>query len=81
MQTQTHDNVVTLPFRGRIECLGCGKQRALGGRDPLAAGECPRCHYLGWAYAADLDEAERRELRDRPPEKRARHRAVGLLAR
>ena len=78
MTAATHDNVISLPRRGRIECLNCGQQRAVDRRGRLAAGECPRCHYLGWAYAADLDEAERGELRDHPLEERAHGRAAGF---
>lgn len=70
MRNHAHDNVVTLPFRGRIECLNCGKQRILSGRGALQAGECPRCGYLGWAHATALDENTRRELRERPVEER-----------
>jgi hypothetical protein len=42
-----------------VECLNCGKRRHL----PEA--ECPRCAYVGWAYAEELDEALRRQLRER----------------
>jgi hypothetical protein len=56
----------------RIECLRCGELRPLepgsdGRRD---GGECPRCHYVGWAVSADLTEALRRRLRDLPLERR-----------
>jgi hypothetical protein len=47
-----------------VECLNCGERRDA----PEAA--CTRCQYVGWAWAHDLDEALRRLLRDRPPERR-----------
>jgi uncharacterized membrane protein YvbJ len=47
-----------------IECLNCGKRR------DEADCACPRCGYVGWARANDLDEALRRLLRERPPERR-----------
>ena len=47
-----------------VECLRCGKQRDY--RDD----ECPRCGYVGWARPHELDERDRRRLRDRPPESR-----------
>jgi ribosomal protein L37E len=47
-----------------VECLRCGKQRDY--RDD----ECPRCGYVGWAQADELDERTRRLLRKRPPELR-----------
>ena len=56
-----------------IECLRCGRprhvQRTLFRHidDP----ECPRCGYVGWALVVDLTEAQRRQLRDRPPERRS----------
>jgi hypothetical protein len=78
MAAHAHDNLVSFPSPSRIECLNCGHQRPVEGRGPRAAGECPRCRYLGWAYAAHLDEVERRELRDRPLEERALDRVVGL---
>jgi len=42
-----------------VECLNCGKGRA------QPESECPRCAYVGWALARDLDESLRRLLRDR----------------
>jgi hypothetical protein len=42
-----------------VECLNCGKRRK------LPQTECPRCAYVGWAFACDLDESLRRGLRDR----------------
>jgi hypothetical protein len=47
-----------------VECLRCGKQRDY--RDD----ECPRCGYVGWARPHELDERDRRRLRNRPPERR-----------
>lgn len=55
-----------------VECLRCGQQRsfASGPGRHEEAGECPRCHYVGWAYVEDVTEGLRRRLRDRPPEYR-----------
>jgi hypothetical protein len=50
--------------RTMVECLQCGERRAA----PEPA--CPRCSYVGWAYAHDLDEPLRRALRDHPPAER-----------
>jgi hypothetical protein len=54
-----------------VECLRCGGPRRVetvsGRNDP---GECPRCHYLGWAPSEALDESARRDIRERPPELR-----------
>jgi len=36
----------------QIACLACGETRVVSGNE---TGECPRCHYVGWAYADDLD--------------------------
>jgi hypothetical protein len=55
-----------------VECLRCGENHELV-RSPwrrLQSGHCPRCGYVGWAEAADLDELTRRRLRERPPESR-----------
>ncbi len=54
------------------ECLCCGQRRIVERGTLRLAGstECPRCGYLGWAPAADLDESTRRALRSRPPERR-----------
>lgn len=53
-----------------VECLRCGHQRSFtpGLRRSQEAGECPRCAYVGWAYAAELSEHTRRLFRDRPLE-------------
>jgi hypothetical protein len=54
-----------------VECLRCGKHHPLPhGTERLFAGECPRCGYLGWAAPLELTEAERRTMRERPPESR-----------
>jgi hypothetical protein len=59
-----------------LECLRCGTTRELVVTDPrVNTGECPRCHYVGWASSSELDEPMRRVLRERPPESR-RLRAV-----
>lgn len=50
----------------KIECLRCGERRADLEHEP----ECPRCGYLGWAKAMELDESVRKRLRERPPESR-----------
>jgi hypothetical protein len=47
-----------------VECLNCGCLREVPGR------ACPRCEYVGWARVRDLDEPQRRLLRERPPERR-----------
>jgi hypothetical protein len=50
-----------------VECLNCGKRR------DVPEHECPRCSYVGWAYAEELDEALRRRLRERVvPDRRIR---------
>jgi hypothetical protein len=55
-----------------VECLRCGDVREVHAREGVNvdAGECRRCEYVGWAFVADLTEAIRRLLRDRPPERR-----------
>ena len=57
-----------------VECLRCGGPRrvepGVNGRDD--PGECTRCHYLGWAPSVVLTERQRRRIRERPPEIRAR---------
>ena len=55
-----------------VECLRCGELRVL---HPLAhgcldGGECPRCRYVGWAPTAEVSEATRKALRERPLERR-----------
>jgi hypothetical protein len=46
----------------KVECLSCGHQRSVTGEP----GECPRCHYLGWAPADDITDALRSRLRGNP---------------
>ena len=59
-----------------LECLRCGTTREIIATDPrLSTGECPRCHYVGWAAPSELDEPTRKALRERPIEAR-RLRAV-----
>jgi hypothetical protein len=41
----------------RIACLACGETRILLG---VETGECPRCHYLGWVEAEELDGSTQR---------------------
>jgi hypothetical protein len=55
-----------------VECLRCGEQHQLESRPKrsIQDGECPRCGYVGWAYAAELTEPTRRALRDHPVERR-----------
>ena len=40
-----------------IACLACGEIRIAFG---AKTGECPRCHYLGWTYAEELDGSTQR---------------------
>ncbi len=55
----------------RVECLGCGHVRtAEGAEHALGTGACPRCSYVGWAYATALSEEDRRLLREVPVELR-----------
>jgi hypothetical protein len=58
----------------RVECLFCGDVRDIDVARPrhVETGECRRCGYLGWAPTGDLSEAARRDLRDRPPDRRRR---------
>jgi hypothetical protein len=57
-----------------VECLKCGLPRTVRGdvMHAMGAGHCPRCGYVGWAFSDDLDEDERRALRDVPVEFRRR---------
>ncbi len=58
----------------QVECLGCGYRRAVRVAPRSSAlGECPRCHYVGWASSADLSEQTRRLLRERPLDRRKLH--------
>ena len=56
----------------RAECLHCGEIRELHreSRSHLDRSECPRCTYVGWAPTADVSEATRKALRERPLERR-----------
>lgn len=64
-----------------VECLRCGLPRRVRGEvmHALGAGHCPRCDYVGWASSEELDEDERRALRDIPVE--YRHRPYVTVAR
>jgi len=46
----------------QIECLACGAVRVVMGLGTEARGECPQCHYLGWAYSDELDGHARRQI-------------------
>jgi ribosomal protein S27AE len=56
----------------RVECLSCGARRIVVGthHDHVDAGECNRCGYVGWAGSDDLTAVSRRQLRERPLERR-----------
>ncbi len=56
----------------RAECLYCGELRVLHplAHEHLDGGECPRCRYVGWAPTAEVSEATRKALRERPLERR-----------
>jgi Zn ribbon nucleic-acid-binding protein len=59
-----------------VECLRCGSTRKTDRRRAahhLETGECLRCGYVGWAESSELSESARRELRDRPVERRRLH--------
>ena len=43
----------------RIACLACGETRVVHGGE---TGECPRCYYVGWVLADDLDGCTRRAI-------------------
>jgi len=50
----------------------CGCQRVVNDTEhSLGRGACPRCGYVGWAYASDLTEDDRRALREVPVVERA----------
>jgi Zn-finger nucleic acid-binding protein len=48
--------------RSCIACLACGETRVVRGVEP---GECPRCHYVGWVPAGDLDGSTRSAIMNR----------------
>jgi hypothetical protein len=56
----------------RAECLRCGEIRVVHPQSHhrLDGGECQRCRYVGWAPTADVSEATRKALRERPLERR-----------
>ena len=55
----------------QVECLSCGYRRSeRETTQRTAEDECPRCHYVGWASSAELTERMRRQLRERPIERR-----------
>ena len=55
----------------QVECLSCGYRRAVRDDEPRSGlDECPRCRYVGWASTAELTERARRQLRERPLERR-----------
>ncbi len=57
-----------------VECLRCGRRRtAERAARHVDAGECPLCGYVGWAASVELTETMRRQLRDRPVERRRIH--------
>jgi hypothetical protein len=60
------------------ECLCCGHSRQILPSLSHAedAGECPRCHYVGWAYSSELSERARRLFRELPLERRLRIHSV-----
>ena len=67
--------------RVRIECLRCGCSREIdvGLLHTMDAGTCLRCDYVGWAFADDLTEDDRHELREYPVELR-RFEPAGLVS-
>ena len=46
----------------QIACLACGETRVVFGQSLVETGECPRCHYLGWTFADELDGWTRRQI-------------------
>ena len=56
----------------RVECLSCGARRVVADNEYHHAdpGECHRCGYVGWAASEDLTATLRRQLRERPLERR-----------
>jgi hypothetical protein len=50
------------PSPTQIECLACGAVRVVHGLRKEDTGECPRCHYVGWAYSDELDGTTRRQI-------------------
>jgi hypothetical protein len=65
----------------KVECLGCGQVRLVDDTEhALGTGSCPRCSYVGWAYAASLTEEDRRLLREVPVQLRPLGSPLGRLA-
>jgi uncharacterized paraquat-inducible protein A len=63
METARHVSLVVREARPReIECLTCGAVRVVLGTSSEETGECPRCGYLGWAFAEDLDWVTERAI-------------------
>ncbi len=63
---------MALPNPLQIACLACGEQRVVFGHRIGETGECPRCRYIGWTYADDLDGTTKRSIMNaltaRPPQ-------------
>jgi uncharacterized paraquat-inducible protein A len=65
----------------KIACLACGATRTVSHLPHGDTGQCPRCDYVGWVYAEDLDSRTRHLIMNgafgRPPRRRRR----GILGR
>lgn len=46
-----------------IKCLVCGTTRVVFGLAESETGRCPRCNYVGWDYADELDGFTQRMVR------------------
>jgi hypothetical protein len=57
----------------QVACLSCGETRVVFGAE---TGECPRCHYVGWMPADDLDGSTRRAIMNGAFAGRHRHVAL-----
>jgi phage FluMu protein Com len=55
----------------QIKCLACGELRFVFGSQLEDTGECPRCKYVGWTYAQDLDGTTKQMVMNRLPERLA----------
>jgi phage FluMu protein Com len=51
----------------QIRCLACGELRVVFGSQVADAGACPRCRYVGWTYAEDLDGTTKQMIMSRLP--------------
>ena len=73
-----NNGVHALPQAVSVECLRCGQARAFtpGPWRYEEAGDCPRCHYVGWAFSEDLSEKTRKLFRELPLERRLLLRTV-----